>query len=112
MVNTREYVPKSKVEYVTVELVRNMKPEDRNTVVVPGTGFKTFDHNGEELKKPYITVDLKGNSIEWTLAPSANADMAEELGWETEQWVGALLKLRVAGSPGFEYVSATVLKRP
>jgi hypothetical protein len=116
MVNTQGYVPNEGNDYITVEVVK--KAEDKRAVIVPGTGEREFrfkdDSTGEEKvrMRPFITVEMGGHTYEWSLSPTANKELGSELGWETESWPGAVIKLLVLVAGKTEYVSATVIDKP
>lgn len=110
MVDTSEYLPSEGGEYINVTVVRNSPT--KLGVVLPGTGYREFDNDGVKVEKPYITVEMDGRTYEWTMSPTANQSLGQELGYETDAWVGAAIKFLELKAGNQAYVSATVITKP
>lgn len=105
MVNTSTHIPKPSKDYITPAVVG--KSMTKRFEIIPGTGTSTYNkEDGQQQTKPWITVLMDGIEYQWTLSATANKMLAIDfgLGFETEEWVGAIGQLMVVQLGGHNSV--------
>lgn len=88
--------------------------------VVPGSGIdeKDFVEQGpsgsvtKHSSRPWITLVFDNKDYKWGLSPTANQIVGLELGFETDAWVGAVLKLFPDVVAGKRTLKAVVVSHP
>lgn len=116
MVNVSEFVPKPSIDFVTVELVKELK--EKKGVIMPQASIVEFDfvdkHTGEttHVRKPQIHVSINKTIYKWTMSATTNEMLMKELGPETDNWTGAVVKFFINKAGNTEYVAATVIALP
>lgn len=111
MVDTSSYKPKEGNDYIKATIVE--QSPTKKFVVLPGSGWTEFTNDdNEKVDKPWINVEMDGKKYQWTLSPTANAAIGDEIGYDTDSWVGMLGKFIIATAGSQKYVSATVIEPP
>lgn len=125
MVDTSKIVP-SGSNFLKPELLEALereaaqKGEQVLLTVIPGSGLEERDFTettpeGQRVRhvvKPWITVEHNFKVLKWSLTPTANQIIGSQLGFETEHWVGAVLKPFVDVVAGKKTVKAVVVSKP
>ena len=124
MVDTSKLVP-SGGQWLKPELVEELQRVSRSrgddfvVVVEAGSGIeeKEFVEARPEgnvtkhVSKAWITVSHDGKSYKWSLSATANQILGQELGFETDNWVGVTLKPFVDVVAGKKTVKALVISK-
>lgn len=121
MVDTSKIVPLGG-EWLKPELIEGLQRSGKEAlfVVLPGSGIEDKDFpevkDGQTIYKksvkPWITGEIDGKRLKWSLSATANQIIGSELGFETDLWVGATLKPFVDVVAGRKTLKAVVIKRP
>ncbi len=107
MVQTKDYKTKNNT-FLTINNVKNS--DKKIATILPGSGWTEFSNEEETIKKPWVTIELDGEQLEWTLNKTTNERLGEEIGsFETDDWVGAQIKLLVDKRGDQEFITATVI---
>jgi hypothetical protein len=111
MVNVSDYTPNNK-KYIKVSDLQG-KSGDQKRIVVIGPGeFKEFtDKEGKTTKHLWLPVQWMGEDCEVKVNRYSSKELQQELGPDTEAWVGAVLQMSVTGA-GNPYISLVVIKKP
>lgn len=124
MVDTSKLVPSGGM-WLKPELVEELqrlsrqKGDDFLVKVEDGSGIdeKEFVETKPEgnvtkrVSKAWITVGHDGKSYKWSLSATANQILGQELGFETDLWVGVTLKPFVDVVAGKKTVKALVISK-
>jgi hypothetical protein len=121
MVDTSKLVP-SGSEWLKPDQIESMTRagRDMSFKVVPGSGIDTKDFQestpaGQVVKKVskvWITGEFDGRTIKCSLSATANKILGEELGFETDNWTGAILKPFVDIVAGKKTIKFVVITKP
>lgn len=110
--NTKEYKPKTS-NTVTVQYVEGLAMDARKAVIIGSGSWQEYGEGEDKVRKPMLPVEINGESKEWTLNATTNERLGTELGtFETEQWIGAVVKLIIDKQGDTKYVTATVVQTP
>ena len=110
--NTSEYITK-KTKTESVQQIKNLSPNERQGIIINAGEWKTFEEGTpEEIRKPSIGISIKGVVYDWILNQTTNERLAEEIGsYDTEQWVGCIVKFLIDKSGDYEYITATLIQK-
>lgn len=125
MVDTSKLVPQGG-QWVKPDMVDSLGKTAREKgiellfTIVPDSGvqekeFTEATPTGTVVKKvvkPWITVEFDGKQYKWELTHTANQILGMELGFETDYWVGAIVKPFVDVIAGKRTVKALVISKP
>lgn len=110
MVNVSEFKPKPNKKFIDVIDVVNAK--SREAVINGEAEIKDFKAlNGEIYKKLVIPVVFEGKEMKIGVYEAVSDRLGGILGYETKDWIGARLELRLEGSKGTKgpYVNVYVI---
>ena len=99
--------------YLSVKTV-NQWNQQQKMVVITGEGEeKTYNEQGKPTQHKWqipVTRTSDNTQYNWTLSQTAINDLSQELGTDTEKWVGALIKLMIKQVGAGETLTATVIQ--
>lgn len=112
--NTEEYKTKTSSS-VTVAYVKGLSQEGRKAVITGAGEWREYDvkDSVEKDRKPVLPIEVGGEAREWTLNATTNERLGAEFGtFDTEKWVGGVVKLLIDKQGDTEYITATVIQPP
>lgn len=120
MVDTSKIVPMGG-NFLKPEVLENLSRQGKDVLlkVEPGSGIDEKDYvestpAGQVTKhsqKPWITVSFDGHTYKWSMSATANQLLGQELGFETDLWVGVTLKPFVDVIAGKKTIKAVVFSK-
>lgn len=120
MVDTSKIVPQGG-NYLKPETLDNFARMGKEVLlkVESGSGIDEKDYieatpAGQVTKhtqKPWIMVSFEGHVYKWSMSATANQLLGQELGFETDEWVGVTLKPFVDVIAGKKTIKAIVFSK-
>lgn len=117
---------REKTDFITVEAVQKLNsPTKRRGVILPGAEFRDYEekHNKQGKLMPAkrrlllpLEVDFDGTGprrMMHSMSEDAVQDVARDLGtFETDEWVGTIVQMELAGAGAVPYIKLTVINVP
>ena len=84
--------------YLNADLVR--ESPTKKCVVIDGGEYVEGEFQGKTYEKFQLTIEIDGKQKKWSPNKDTVRSIASELGKDSKNWIGAIIKLQVGKSFG------------